>query len=129
MIQQREMLEKFINKQQKVMYGIPWEPAISKLDIFETHKVASPNQEWPSMEQLESLPLEKKIKLHKIHYKHTHSRYSLTALKLELTNDIESTDMQCGHGPNEPWKSSIALDELTIKKVAFKVQHGSGHLD
>lgn len=129
MLEQKELLTKFVNKQQKVMYGMPWEPVISKLDIFETQKVAEPDKNWPSQEELEKLPLENKIKLHKIHYKHTHSRYSLTGLKLEFTNGIESPEMQCGHGPHEAWKQTIALDELTIKKVAFKVQNGSGHLD
>lgn len=112
------------------MYGIPWEPELSKMmGIFENNHVAEPNKEWPTMEIVEQWPLDKKIKLHKIAYKHTHNHYSLTGIKLVFTNGIESPDIQCGHGPQEAWKYTEALDEYTIKKVAIRVDHPSGDLD
>lgn len=130
MEQQKLHLAAFVSKQQKVMYGIAWEPFVEKLGKFEESEKAKPNKEWPLQAMVESdWALDEKIKLHKIHYKHTHSRYSLTGLKLEFTNGMESPEIQCGHGPHEGWKSTIELEEHVISKIGFKVQHGSGNLD
>ena len=79
MTQQKELLAAFINKQQKTMYGLAWEPVVSKLGIFEKRKEGQQDppehghKEWPKEDIVEKWPLEKKIKLRKIHFKMLHA--------------------------------------------------------
>ena len=59
MAQQKKLLAAFVNKQQKVMYGLAWEPVLGKLAIFAKNKDhEKPKREWPTQEIIEAWPLE-----------------------------------------------------------------------
>ena len=88
-----------IKKLFKIDEGLSPQPQDLKLTKMESFGDSSlPIQnEWPTQDELQLLPLDKRIKLNYIAYKHHENRDVLSGLQLEFTKEVKSTLFETKH--------------------------------
>ena len=115
------------------MYANIWTPTLSGTKLFVKDPKNLPTYNWPELDQMMDWPLDRKIKLRKIHWK-SHNGMSLSSLKFEFNNGIVSTACENERQKDDPFMHhrhrrhnlrSVDIDtEKTITRFSVYVEEG-----
>ena len=83
------------------MYANLYTPTLSGTKLFVKDPNYLPTYNWPELEEMMDWPLDKKMKLSKIHWM-SHNGMSLSSLKFEFDNGIVSTACDNGQQNDDP---------------------------
>ena len=121
--EQQKQLEKFMEQYQSGT--IPdkiFVPELTKLPVFGDKQIA-PDLEFPRQKDLDTFPLDKRIKLQKISFQTA----ALHKIKFHFTSDVESPLYECAT-PCNGLKSKTIETDRPLKKVMCRIQKSTNFI-